>query len=187
MSATDDTHDPNRRDFLYVATGMAAVVGAGAFAWPFIDQMRPDASTLALSTVEVDVSALKAGESLIVKWRGKPVVVRYRTDKEMKDGEAVKLDDLKDPIARNANLASDAPATDANRTAPGKEAWMVMVQVCTHLGCIPLGQEGEFGGWFCPCHGSVYDTAGRIRHGPAPENMAVPVFSFISDTKIRIG
>ena len=148
MSATDDTHDPNRRDFLYIATGMAGVVGAGAFAWPFIDQMRPDASTLALSTVEVDVSSLTAGSSLIVKWRGKPVVVRNRTPEEIKSGEDVKLEDLKDPIARNANLASDAPATDANRTTPGKEAWMVMVQVCTHLGCIPLGQEGEFGGWF---------------------------------------
>lgn len=187
MSATDETHDPNRRDFLYIATGMAGVVGAASVAWPFIDQMQPDASTRALASVEVDVSSLTPGTSLIVKWRGKPVVVRYRTDKEMQDGEAVKLDELKDPIARNANLAADAPATDANRTAPGKEAWMVMVQVCTHLGCIPLGQEGEYGGWFCPCHGSVYDTAGRIRKGPAPENMAVPVFSFISDTKIRIG
>ncbi|MGB3897815.1 MAG: ubiquinol-cytochrome c reductase iron-sulfur subunit [Mesorhizobium sp.] len=186
MSATE-IEDPNRRDFLYVATGMAAVVGAGAFAWPFIDQMRPDASTLALSTVEVDVSSLVPGSSLVVKWRGKPVVVRNRTPEEMKSGEDVKLSDLKDPLARNANLPSDAPATDANRSTPGKEAWMVMVQVCTHLGCIPLGQEGEFGGWFCPCHGSVYDTAGRIRHGPAPENMEIPVFKFISDTKILIG
>ena len=186
MSATD-IHDPNRRDFLYIATGMAGVVGAGAVAWPFIDQMRPDASTLALASVEVDVSSLQPGSSLVVKWRGKPVVVRNRTEKVMKDGEAVSLSDLKDPIARNANLASDAPATDANRTTPGKEAWMVMVQVCTHLGCIPLGQEGDFGGWFCPCHGSQYDTAGRIRKGPAPENMAIPVYQFISDTKIRIG
>jgi len=186
VSATD-IQDPNRRDFLYVATGMAAVVGAGAVAWPFIDQMRPDASTLALASVEVDVSSLEPGMSLVVKWRGKPVVVRNRTEKEMKDGEAVNLAELKDPLARNANLPADAPATDANRTTPGKEAWMVMVQVCTHLGCIPLGQEGEFGGWFCPCHGSTYDTAGRVRGGPAPENMSVPVFQFISDTKIRIG
>jgi ubiquinol-cytochrome c reductase iron-sulfur subunit len=186
VSATD-IHDPNRRDFLYVATGMAAVVGAGAVAWPFIDQMRPDASTLALASVEVDVSSLTPGTSLVVKWRGKPVVVRNRTEQEMKDGEAVNLAELKDPLARNANLPADAPATDANRTMPGKEAWIVMVQVCTHLGCIPLGQEGEFGGWFCPCHGSVYDTSGRIRGGPAPENMSVPVFQFISDTKIRIG
>ncbi len=149
--------------------------------------MRPDASTLALASIEVDVSSLEPGMSLTVKWRGKPVVVRNRTPEEIKSGEDVELDKLKDPIARNANLPSDAPATDANRTTPGKEAWMVMVQVCTHLGCIPLGQEGEFGGWFCPCHGSVYDTAGRIRHGPAPENMAIPVFKFISDTKVLIG
>ena len=142
---------------------------------------------LVLARRAVDVASLTPGSSLIVKWRGKPVVVRNRTPEEIKSGEDVKLDDLKDPIARNANLPADAPATDANRTTPGKEAWMVMVQVCTHLGCIPLGQEGEFGGWFCPCHGSQYDTAGRIRKGPAPENMAVPVFSFISDTKIRIG
>lgn len=187
VSATDDTHDPNRRDFLYIATGMAGVVGVASVAWPFIDQMRPDASTLALSTVEVDVASLTPGSSLVVKWRGKPVVVRNRTPEEIKSGEDVKLDQLKDPMARNANLPADAPATDVNRATPGKEAWMVMVQVCTHLGCIPLGQEGEFGGWFCPCHGSVYDTAGRIRHGPAPENMAIPVFSFISDTKILIG
>lgn len=186
MSATE-IEDPNRRDFLYVATGTAAVVGAGAFAWPFIDQMRPDASTLAMSTVEVDVGSLTPGASLVVKWRGKPVVVRNRTPEEIKSAEDTKLADLKDPLARNANLPSDAPATDSNRATPGKEAWIVMVQVCTHLGCIPLGQEGSFGGWFCPCHGSVYDTAGRIRQGPAPENMAVPVFKFTSDTKILIG
>jgi ubiquinol-cytochrome c reductase iron-sulfur subunit len=188
VSATEDTHDPNRRDFLYIATGMAGVVGAGAFAWPFIDQMRPDASTLALSTIEVDVSALEPGMSLTAKWRGKPVFIRNRTEEEIKAAQDVKLEELKDPMARNANLASDAQATDIDRSAgEGKENWLVMIGVCTHLGCIPLGQQGEYGGWFCPCHGSVYDTAGRIRHGPAPENMAVPVFEFISDTKIRIG
>jgi ubiquinol-cytochrome c reductase iron-sulfur subunit len=185
--SASEIEDPNRRDFLYVATGMAAVVGAGAFAWPFIDQMRPDASTLALSTVEVDVSSLTPGMSLTVKWRGKPVFVRNRTPEEIQAAQAVKLDELKDPLARNANLPSDAPATDANRSTPGKEAWMVMVQVCTHLGCIPLGQEGEFGGWFCPCHGSVYDTAGRIRQGPAPKNLVLPPYKFVSDTKIQIG
>jgi ubiquinol-cytochrome c reductase iron-sulfur subunit len=179
--------DANRRDFLYIATGMAGVVGAASVAWPFIDQMQPDASTLALAQVEVDISSLQKGASLIVKWRGKPVVVRYRTDKEMQEAEAVKLDELKDPIARNANLPGDAPATDVNRTVKGKEAWLVMVQVCTHLGCIPLGEQGEFGGWFCPCHGSQYDTAGRIRKGPAPENMAIPKYEFTSDTVVRIG
>lgn len=187
MSATE-IEDPNRRDFLYVATGMAGVVGAGALAWPFIDQMRPDASTLALSTVEVDVSSLEPGMSLTAKWRGKPVFIRNRTPEEIEAAKAVRLDELKDPLARNANIASDAPATDVDRSAgEGKENWLVMVGVCTHLGCIPLGQQGDFGGWFCPCHGSHYDTAGRIRKGPAPENMAVPAFEFISDTKVRIG
>ncbi|WP_192384997.1 ubiquinol-cytochrome c reductase iron-sulfur subunit [Mesorhizobium silamurunense] len=138
-------------------------------------------------SVEVDVSSLTPGTSLVVNWNGKPVVVRNRTEKERKNSEALKLTDLKDPIARNANLPADAPATDANRTTPGKEAWIVMVQVCTHLGCIPFAQEGDLGSWLCPCHGSQYDTAGRIRKGPAPENMAVPVFQFISDTKISIG
>ena len=187
MSATE-THDPNRRDFLYIATGMAGVVGAASVAWPFIDQMQPDASTLALSTIEVDVSSLEPGMSLTAKWRGKPVFIRNRTPEEIKAAQDVKLEELKDPLARNANLSSDAPATDADRAGgKGKENWLIMVGVCTHLGCIPLGQQGDFGGWFCPCHGSQYDTAGRIRKGPAPENMAVPVFSFISDTKIRIG
>ncbi|CAM5341257.1 Ubiquinol-cytochrome c reductase iron-sulfur subunit [Mycolicibacterium aubagnense] len=188
VSATDETHDPNRRDFLYIATGMAGVVGAASVAWPFIDQMQPDASTRALASVEVDVASLTPGMSLTVKWRGKPVFIRNRTPEEVKAAQDVKLEELKDPLARNANLTSDAQATDIDRSAgKGKENWLVMVGVCTHLGCIPLGQQGEYGGWFCPCHGSVYDTAGRIRKGPAPENMAVPVFSFISDTKIRVG
>ena len=187
MSATEST-DPTRRDFLYVATGMAGVVGAGAVAWPFIDQMRPDASTLALASVEVDVSSLTPGMSLTVKWRGKPIFSRNRTPEEVEAAQNVALSELKDPIARNANGAADAPATDLARSAgEGKENWLVMVGVCTHLGCVPLGQSGEYNGWFCPCHGSVYDTAGRIRQGPAPENLAVPVFSFISDTTIRIG
>ena len=184
----NDTIDHNRRDFLYITTGMAGAVGAAAVAWPFIDQMRPDASTLALASIEVDVSSLQPGMSLTAKWRGKPVFIRNRTPEEIKAAKAVKLDELKDPIARNANIPADAPATDADRSAgEGKENWLVMVGVCTHLGCVPLGQQGEFGGWFCPCHGSHYDTAGRIRKGPAPENMAVPTFQFISDTKIRIG
>lgn len=187
MSAHDTT-EPTRRDFLYIATGMAGVVGAGAFAWPFIDQMRPDASTLAVSSIEVDVSALTLGMSLTVKWRGKPVFIRNRTPKEIEDAKNVQLSQLKDPIARNANLPSDAQATDADRGAgKGKENWLVMIGVCTHLGCIPLGQQGDFGGWFCPCHGSQYDTAGRIRSGPAPENLPVPPLSFISDTVIKIG
>jgi ubiquinol-cytochrome c reductase iron-sulfur subunit len=180
--------EPTRRDFLYIATSMAGAVGAAAVAWPFIDQMRPDASTLALSTVEVDVSSLQPGMSLTVKWRGRPVFIRNRTPEEIDAAKKVSLDELKDPLARNANLSVDAQATDIDRSAgEGKENWLIMIGVCTHLGCIPLGQQGEYGGWFCPCHGSQYDTAGRIRKGPAPENMAVPVFTFTSDTKIKIG
>ncbi len=179
--------EPTRRDFLFIATGAVGAVGIAATVWPFINQMNPDASALALASSEVDISSIKEGESVTVKWRGKPVVVRNRTAKEVEEAKAAALSDLKDPVARNANLPADAPATDANRAAEGKENWFVMVNVCTHLGCIPLGQEGAFGGWFCPCHGSVYDTAGRIRQGPAPENMAIPVYSFMTDTKIKIG
>lgn len=187
MSA-HDTAEPTRRDFLYIATGVAGAVGVGAAAWPFIDQMRPDASTRALASIEVDISSLEPGMSLTAKWRGKPVFIRNRTPEEIEKAQAVQLADLKDPVARNANIAPDAPASDVDRSAgEGKENWIIMMGVCTHLGCVPLGQAGEFGGWFCPCHGSHYDTAGRIRKGPAPENLPVPTFEFISDTKIRIG
>jgi ubiquinol-cytochrome c reductase iron-sulfur subunit len=179
--------EASRRDFLLIATGAFAVVGTAAVVWPFIDQMNPDASALALASIEVDVSSLQEGQSIIVNWRGKPVFIRYRTADEMRAAEEVALDDLPDPLARNANLDESAPATDQNRAAAGKEAWLVMVGVCTHLGCVPLGQQGEFGGWFCPCHGSQYDTAGRIRRGPAPENMHVPPYAFTGDTTIRIG
>jgi len=179
--------EPTRRDFLFIATGAVGAVGLAATVWPFINQMNPDASALALASTEVDIASLNAGESVTVKWRGKPVVVRNRTAEEIEAAKTTPLGDLKDPLARNANLPDDAAATDENRSATGKENWFVMVNVCTHLGCIPLGQEGEFGGWFCPCHGSVYDTAGRIRIGPAPENMAIPVYAFMTDTKIKIG
>ena len=186
MSA-EDTAEPTRRDFLYVATAMVGVVGAGAVAWPFIDQMRPDASTLALASIEVDVSSMEPGMSITVKWRGKPVFIRYRTDAEVEEANQVSLNDLKDVDARNANISA-GEATDLNRSAgEGKENWIVMIGSCTHLGCVPLGQAGEFGGWFCPCHGSHYDTAGRIRIGPAPTNLAIPEFAFVSDTVIKIG
>lgn len=188
MSAAGHDSDVNRRDFLYIATGAAGAVGAAAALWPFIDQMRPDASTLAQSSIEVDVSSLQPGSSLVVKWRGKPVFIRNRTPDEVKAAQDTPIAELKDPVARNANHASDAPATDIDRSAgEGKENWIVMVGVCTHLGCVPLGQQGDFGGWFCPCHGSHYDTAGRIRRGPAPTNLEVPVYSFMSDTRIKIG
>jgi ubiquinol-cytochrome c reductase iron-sulfur subunit len=182
-----DHPEPTRRDFLYIATGAVAGVGAALTVWPLIDQMNPDAASLALASIEVDVASLNPGMSMTVKWRGKPVVVRQRTEKEVADAQAVNVSELRDGLARNANLPANAPATDANRSTPGKETWMVMVEVCTHLGCIPLGQSGAYGGWFCPCHGSVYDTAGRIRQGPAPENMAIPPYEFTSDTVVRIG
>ncbi|MFB9952259.1 ubiquinol-cytochrome c reductase iron-sulfur subunit [Rhizobium puerariae] len=188
-----DTHsetlgEPTRRDFLYLTTGMAGAVGAVSVAWPFIDQMRPDASTLALASIEVNVGAVEPGMSLTVKWRGKPVFIRNRTPQEVDEAKAVPLGDLKDPVARNANLPADAEATGIDRSAgEGKENWIVMIGSCTHLGCVPLGQSGDFGGWFCPCHGSHYDTAGRIRKGPAPQNLAIPTFKFTSDTVITIG
>ncbi|WP_407941194.1 ubiquinol-cytochrome c reductase iron-sulfur subunit [Neoaquamicrobium microcysteis] len=187
MSANEST-EHNRRDFLYIATAMTGVVGAGAVVWPFIDQMRPDASTLALATVEVDVSAIEPGMSVTAKWRGKPIFIRNRTDAEIEEAKSVSVDQLPDQLARNENLGADAPASDLERSAgEGKENWIVMIGSCTHLGCVPLGQAGDFGGWFCPCHGSHYDTAGRIRSGPAPENLHIPNYEFISDTVIRIG
>ena len=182
-----ETDGATRRDFILIATGAFAAVGAAATVWPFVDQMNPDAASLALGSIEVDTAAIEQGQSITVSWRGKPVVIRYRTAKEMQEAQAVSLDDLKDPIARNANLPADAEATDANRTVPGREEWMVMTKVCTHLGCIPLGEQGDYGGWFCPCHGSQYDTAGRIRRGPAPENMHIPPYTFTTDTIVRIG
>ncbi|CAN7397315.1 ubiquinol-cytochrome c reductase iron-sulfur subunit [Rhizobium tibeticum] len=187
-TTSEITGEPTRRDFLYLTTGMAGAVGAVSVAWPFIDQMRPDASTLALASIEVDVSSLEPGMSLTAKWRGKPIFIRNRTPEEVKAADEVALSDLKDPVARNANLPSDAQATGVDRSAgKDKENWIVMIGSCTHLGCIPLGQAGEYNGWFCPCHGSVYDTAGRIRKGPAPQNLAIPTYSFISDKVIKIG
>ena len=176
-----------RRDFLIIATGAFAAVGTAGVLWPFIDQMNPDAAALALASTEVDVSSIEQGQSVIAVWQGKPVAVRYRTEEEMKAARDVPIEELADPLARNANIDASAPATDENRATPGKEEWLVMVQVCTHLGCVPLGQQGDFGGWFCPCHGSQYDTAGRIRRGPAPENMAIPPYKFTSDTTLVIG
>jgi ubiquinol-cytochrome c reductase iron-sulfur subunit len=184
--------DPNRRDFIVIAAQAFAAVGAAAALWPFIHQMNPDASTQALASTEVDLSPVKEGQAITVLWRGKPVFIRNRTPEEVKAAKAVKLADLRDPLARNEGLPDNARATDENRTKAGKENWLVMVGICTHLGCIPKGQsmgdsKGDFGGWFCPCHGSHYDTAGRIRLGPAPANLAVPPYAFLSDTQIKIG
>lgn len=189
MASTDtvDRPEPTRRDFLFIATGAVGGVGAALVAWPLIDQMNPDAAALALATIEVDVSSITPGMSLTVKWRGKPVFIRNRTPQEIEDAKGVPISELKDPAARNDNLPLDALATDENRATPERENWLVQVGVCTHLGCVPLGQSGPYGGWFCPCHGSAYDTAGRIRLGPAPENLLIPRYSFTSDTTILIG
>jgi ubiquinol-cytochrome c reductase iron-sulfur subunit len=179
--------DIGRRDFLLIATGAFAAVGAAFAAWPFVAQMNPDASALALASIDVDLSSMEPGQSITVMWRGKPVFIRYRTEAEMQAAREVPLSDLRDPLARNANLDSDAPATDENRAPAEREQWLIMVGVCTHLGCVPLGQQGNFGGWFCPCHGSHYDTAGRIRQGPAPQNLAIPPLAFTGDASVRIG
>jgi ubiquinol-cytochrome c reductase iron-sulfur subunit len=184
--------DPNRRDFIVIAAQAFAAVGAAVALWPFIHQMNPDASTQALASTEVDLSPVKQGQAITVLWRGKPVFIRNRTPEEIEAAKAVRLADLKDPVARNDALPDSARATDENRTKSGKENWLVMVGICTHLGCIPKGQsmsdaKGDYGGWFCPCHGSHYDTAGRIRLGPAPRNLEVPPYVFLSDTQIKIG
>ncbi len=158
---------------LYIATGAASAVAVGAVAWPFIAQMNPDASTLALASTELDIGAIAEGQIVTIKWRGKPVFVRHRTAKEIKEAQDVDVAKLPDPQPDSARVK--------------KPEWLVVVGVCTHLGCIPLGHQGQFDGWFCPCHGSDYDTSGRIRQGPAPRNLEVPEYAFLSDTKIKIG
>jgi ubiquinol-cytochrome c reductase iron-sulfur subunit len=185
--ATAEHADTDRRDFLYIATGAVGAVGAALTAWPFISQMNPDASVLALANVDVDLGPIAEGQSITIKWRGNPVFVRHRTVKEIDEAKAVPIDELVDPLARNNNLKESDPATDVNRVVGGKEQFLVMMGVCTHLGCVPLGEQGDYGGWYCPCHGSHYDTAGRIRKGPAPENLLVPRYQYLSDSKIRIG
>ena len=182
--------EPTRRDFLYIATGAAAAVGTAFAAWPFLDQMNPTSAVLALASVEIDVSSIQLGQQVVFKWRGHPLFVRRRTPKEIAEARATLLSDLPDPLARNANLPDDAPATAANRLS--KPEWLVLVGVCTHLGCTPTvstpgSPQGDYGGWLCHCHGSEYDIAGRIRKGPAPQNLAVPPYSFLSDTKIKVG
>ncbi len=185
--STIDTTETGRRDFLYIGTAAVGGVGTVFSLWPFVDQMNPDASVLALSAVEVDLSPVAEGQSIVINWRGNPVIIRHRTAREIEEAKAVPIDDLKDPDARNANVKDGEQATDANRVVGGKEQFLVMLGVCTHLGCVPIGDAGDYNGWFCPCHGSHYDTAGRIRLGPAPENLPVPPYKYLSDTKIRIG
>ena len=172
--------DPSKRDFLKLLTGSAAVIGAASLAWPFIDSMNPAGDVLALSSVDVDITPIVEGQAITVVWRGKPIFVRNRTPKEIKEAEDVKMSELIDPVP------------DKDRVKAGHDKWLVVIGICTHLGCVPLGNKptqprGEWGGWFCPCHGSQYDTSGRVRHGPAPANLVLPPYAFTSDTKIKIG
>lgn len=176
--------DPTRRDFLMVATGALAGVGAAATAWPFINNLNPAADTLALSTIEVNVQPIQVGQAVTVKWRGKPVFIRHRTPEEIREAEAVPMSALPDPESDNKRVTDSAKKI--------RPEWLIMIGVCTHLGCVPLGNKpgdpkGEYGGWFCPCHGSSYDTSGRIRKGPAPKNLEVPEYLFSTDSLVRIG
>lgn len=181
-SHTHDDDEANRRDFLVIAGNAFAAVGAASLLWPFVQQMNPDASAKALASTEIDLSQVKEGQAITVLWRGKPVFVRNRTKDEIEAARKVEVE----------KLTGGAEALDENRVKKGHENWLVLVGICTHLGCIPKGQsmgdvKGDFGGWFCPCHGSHYDTSGRIRLGPAPRNLDVPPYEFVSDTKIKIG
>ncbi|MDP1632326.1 MAG: ubiquinol-cytochrome c reductase iron-sulfur subunit [Caulobacter sp.] len=167
--------DPSRRDFIHIAAITAAAGGGIAAVWPFVAQMNPSADTLALASVEYDLTKVEAGQQVTINWRGKPLFIRNRTAGQI--AAAVKDD----------SASMKDPQTDEARHKPGKAEWLVLIGSCTHLGCVPTVGGGEYGGWFCPCHGSVYDTSGRIRKGPAPLNLAVPDYAFLSDTKVKIG
>ena len=165
--------DPNRRDFIITATATVGAVGAGAAVWPLIDQMNPDASVKALASTEVDVSNIQPGQSITVLWRGKPVFIKRRTNEEIEKARSVDLKELKHP--------------EKDEERAKNPEWLVMLGICTHLGCVPLGDKGDYNGWFCPCHGSHYDTSGRIRKGPAPTNLEVPKYEFLNSNTIKIG
>jgi len=190
-----EDHEGTRRDFLYYATAGAGAVATGAAVWPLVNQMNPSADVQALSSIRVDVADVEPGTQITVKWLGKPVFIRRRTQTEIDDANSVDVAALPDPLARNANIDPGSPGDDANRFMVPPEGsdgiageWLVMMGVCTHLGCVPLGDgAGDFGGWFCPCHGSHYDTAGRIRKGPAPENLPVPPAAFVDASTIKLG
>lgn len=196
MSTTVDDHNREgegvtRRDFIHIAAATFTVAGAAAALWPVLDQMNPDQSALSLASVEVDLAPVAEGQGIKVMWRGKPIFVRNRTAEEIKAAQAVTPSELPDADARLIGLP-DASAADENRVKKGHEKYLVLIGICTHLGCLPQGTKsnetrGEYGGWFCSCHGSVYDTSGRIRKGPAPRNLDVPPYKFVSDTKIIIG
>jgi ubiquinol-cytochrome c reductase iron-sulfur subunit len=167
---------PTRRDFLYIATGAAGAAAAAAIAWPLISQMNPDQSTIAAGApIEVDLAPIAEGQVIKVFWRGKPIFIDHRSKKEIEEARNVDWHTLPDP------------QPDQARIKDGHDQWLILIGICTHLGCIPLAHQGEYEGWFCPCHGSQYDTSGRIRRGPAPANLAIPPYTFVSDSKIRIG
>jgi ubiquinol-cytochrome c reductase iron-sulfur subunit len=176
VTTASSADHPTRRDFLFVATGAAAAVGGAATIWPLVAQMNPDASTIAAGApIEVDLTPIAEGQDIKVFWRGKPIYINHRTKKEIDE-------------ARNVNVATlPDPQTDQARVKEGHDQWLVLIGICTHLGCIPIVHQGPYDGFFCPCHGSVYDTSGRIRSGPAPLNLALPPYQFVSDTKIKIG
>ena len=167
--------EATRRDFIHIAASAMAVGGVAALAWPLIDQMNPSGDTLALASIEYDFGKVVVGQQAVIKWRGKPVFVRHRTPAEIAKARADDHASMPDPQA------------DAARVKPGKDEWLILIGVCTHLGCVPGFGGGEYGGWLCPCHGSVYDTSGRIRHGPAPLNLALPDYAFTGGTKVKIG
>ena len=169
----DKSGKKDRRDFLFTTSYTVGAIGLGATVWPFIDQMNPDSSVKALASTEVDISQIEPGKSITVLWRVKPVFIKRRTPDEISDAKKVNLEDLKHP------------EKDEDRVK--KEEWLVMLGICTHLGCVPLSNKGEYNGWFCPCHGSHYDTSGRIRKGPAPTNMEVPKYEFVDSNTIKIG
>ena len=175
MSETKTEDGTTRRDFMVLAASSVAAVGSACAMWPMVDSLNPAADTLAMSSIEVDLSNIAPGQTLTVKWRGKPIFIRNRTEAEVKEAEAVPMSELKDP------------EDDSARVKPGHSNWLVMIGICTHLGCVPIGGQGDYDGWFCPCHGSQYDGSGRIRKGPAPKNLEIPQYAFISDTKIKIG
>ncbi|MEM8774769.1 MAG: ubiquinol-cytochrome c reductase iron-sulfur subunit [Pseudomonadota bacterium] len=186
-----DHHAGTRRDFIYYATGGAGAVTAGVAVWPLVNQMNPSADVQALSSIRVDISGVEPGTQLTVKWQGKPVFIRRRTPEEIEAARDVPVSDLPDNTSQNANDEA-ADGADENRTLDEAGEWLVMIGVCTHLGCVPLADAGEYtadgiGGWFCPCHGSHYDTSGRIRKGPAPKNLFVPVAAFVDESTVKLG
>lgn len=173
--------EPSRRDFIYIATGTVGAVGVAAFAWPLIDQMNPSADTLALSTTEVDISGVEEGQQITVKWQGKPIFVRHRTQKEIDEARAVDVSTLRDPQTDQERLIPDMNGTYLPQN-------LIMIGICTHLGCVPIGDgAGDYDGWFCPCHGSQYDSSGRIRKGPAPKNLYIPPYKYLTETLVKIG